>query len=99
LQEVEFGIVYNPILDQLWTARKGHGAYYNGSQVQFICGIPGYLSGVNFFLKTIEKNTNLLKIKLNLALLTKLSYKFLKYICVLSFRYESLAAQIYQNHY
>ncbi len=34
LQEVEFGIVYNPILDQLWTARKGHGAFYNGSQVQ-----------------------------------------------------------------
>ena len=32
-KEVQFGIVYNPILDQLWTARKGQGAEYNGSKV------------------------------------------------------------------
>merc|ERR1712106_772173 len=33
-KEVEFGIVYNPILDQLWTARKGMGAFYNGKKIQ-----------------------------------------------------------------
>eukprot|EP00092_Neocalanus_flemingeri_P010456 GFUD01011267.1.p1 GENE.GFUD01011267.1~~GFUD01011267.1.p1 ORF type:complete len:278 (+),score=82.81 GFUD01011267.1:111-944(+) len=32
-KEVQFGIVYNPILDQLWTARKGQGAEYNGSKI------------------------------------------------------------------
>ena len=34
-KEVEFGIVYNPVLDQLWTARKGMGAFYNGKKVCF----------------------------------------------------------------
>jgi len=33
-KEVEFGIVYNPIMDQLWTARKGLGAFYNGKKIQ-----------------------------------------------------------------
>ncbi|XP_023340872.1 inositol monophosphatase 1 [Eurytemora carolleeae] len=33
-QEVEFSIVYNPILDQLWTARRGKGAFYNGAKIQ-----------------------------------------------------------------
>eukprot|EP00090_Calanus_glacialis_P014581 TRINITY_DN23399_c0_g1_i2.p1 TRINITY_DN23399_c0_g1~~TRINITY_DN23399_c0_g1_i2.p1 ORF type:complete len:274 (-),score=86.50 TRINITY_DN23399_c0_g1_i2:34-855(-) len=33
-KEVEFGIVYNPVLDQLWTARKGLGAFYNGKKIQ-----------------------------------------------------------------
>lgn len=33
-KEVEFAIVYNPILDQTWTAKKGHGAFYNGKQIQ-----------------------------------------------------------------
>ena len=28
-----FGIVYNPILDQLWTAKKGFGAEHNGKKV------------------------------------------------------------------
>jgi len=32
-KEVQFGIVYNPILDQLWTAKKGHGAEYNGKKI------------------------------------------------------------------
>lgn len=27
------GIIYNPILDQLFTARKGKGAFYNGQQI------------------------------------------------------------------
>ena len=29
-----FSIVYNPVLNQLWTAKKGHGAEYNGSKVR-----------------------------------------------------------------
>jgi len=32
-KEPEFSIVYNPILDQLWTARRGQGAFYNGKQI------------------------------------------------------------------
>jgi len=32
-KEVQFGIVYNPVLDQLWTAKKGQGAEYNGSKI------------------------------------------------------------------
>ena len=28
-----FGIVYNPILEQLWTAKKGFGAEHNGKKV------------------------------------------------------------------
>ena len=33
-KEVMFGIVYNPILDQLWTAKKGFGAEHNGKKVR-----------------------------------------------------------------
>ena len=32
-----FGIVYNPILDQLWTAKKGFGAEHNGKKVSDSC--------------------------------------------------------------
>ena len=32
-----FGIVYNPILDQLWTAKKGFGAEHNGKKVNVSC--------------------------------------------------------------
>ena len=31
--QVQFAIVYNPILNQLWTAKKGLGAEYNGAKV------------------------------------------------------------------
>ena len=27
------GIVFNPITEELWTARKGKGAFYNGKKV------------------------------------------------------------------
>lgn len=27
------GIIYNPVLEQLFTAKKGHGAYYNGKRI------------------------------------------------------------------
>jgi len=32
-KEVQFAIVYNPILDQLWTAKKGLGAELNGNKI------------------------------------------------------------------
>jgi fructose-1,6-bisphosphatase/inositol monophosphatase family enzyme len=33
-KEVVIGIVYNPILDQMFTAIKGHGAYLNNKEIQ-----------------------------------------------------------------
>lgn len=30
----EIGIVYNPILEQLFTARKGQGAFLNGAPIR-----------------------------------------------------------------
>ncbi|XP_034171122.1 inositol monophosphatase 1-like isoform X1 [Osmia lignaria lignaria] len=33
-KEIEIGIVYNPILEQLFTARKGRGAYLNGKSIK-----------------------------------------------------------------
>lgn len=33
-KEVILGIVYNPILEQLFTARKGRGAFLNGKPIQ-----------------------------------------------------------------
>ncbi|XP_012139067.1 inositol monophosphatase 1 isoform X2 [Megachile rotundata] len=33
-KELEIGIVYNPILEQLFTARKGRGAYLNGKPIK-----------------------------------------------------------------
>ena len=32
-QEVKFGIVYNPITEEIWTAKIGFGAFYNGEKV------------------------------------------------------------------
>lgn len=32
-KQVQFAIVYNPILNQLWTAKKGLGAEYNGAKI------------------------------------------------------------------
>jgi fructose-1,6-bisphosphatase/inositol monophosphatase family enzyme len=32
-KEVVIGIVYNPILDQMFTAIKGHGAYLNNKRI------------------------------------------------------------------
>lgn len=32
--EPQIGIIYNPILEQLFTARKGKGAYLNGKPIQ-----------------------------------------------------------------
>lgn len=30
----EIGIVYNPVLEQKYTARRGQGAFYNGNQIK-----------------------------------------------------------------
>ena len=46
----EIGIVYNPILDQMFTARKGQGAYLNGEKLQ-VSGQKGKDSIFNFTLK------------------------------------------------
>ena len=32
-KEIVFGIVFNPVTEELWTARKGKGAFYNGRKV------------------------------------------------------------------
>lgn len=33
VQVAEIGIVYNPVLQQKFTARRGQGAFYNGKQI------------------------------------------------------------------
>jgi len=33
-KELEIGIVYNPILEQLFTARRGHGAFLNEKPIK-----------------------------------------------------------------
>lgn len=32
-QVTEIGVVYNPVLEQKFTARRGQGAFYNGKQI------------------------------------------------------------------
>lgn len=33
-KELEIGIVYNPVLEHLFTARRGHGAYFNKKPIK-----------------------------------------------------------------
>lgn len=33
-KELEIGIVYNPLLEQLFTARRGRGAFLNGKPIR-----------------------------------------------------------------
>merc|ERR1712183_1027804 len=33
-KQPQFCIVFNPILNQLWTAKVGHGAFYNGEKIR-----------------------------------------------------------------
>lgn len=33
-KQLEIGVVYNPILEQLFTARRGRGAFLNGKSIQ-----------------------------------------------------------------
>lgn len=32
-KEIQIGIVYNPIMNEMYTARLGHGAYLNGKKI------------------------------------------------------------------
>ena len=32
--DVELGVVYNPVLDHMFTARRGHGAFLNGAPIR-----------------------------------------------------------------
>lgn len=41
----EIGIVYNPILEQLFTARKGQGAFLNGAPIH-VSGEKGKLFSI-----------------------------------------------------
>lgn len=47
----EIGIVYNPILDQLFTARRGQGAFLNDERltVSGQTGRQSYFENVMFF--------------------------------------------------
>jgi myo-inositol-1(or 4)-monophosphatase len=60
-KEVVIGIIYNPILNQMFTAIKGHGAYLNKNRIdtskvegkEELCPliIPSYISTGYFFIK------------------------------------------------
>lgn len=64
-KEMVLGIVYNPILEQLFTARKGRGAFLNGKPIQaskiqdvskaLICMEPGFMKVNDLREKTIER--------------------------------------------
>ena len=34
---MQFGIIYNPVTEELWTARRGAGAWYNGQKESVFC--------------------------------------------------------------
>ncbi|EFN83671.1 Inositol monophosphatase 2 [Harpegnathos saltator] len=64
-KEVVLGIVYNPILEQLFTARKGRGAFLNGKPIRvsqikdiskaLICMEPGFIKIDHMREKTMER--------------------------------------------
>ncbi|KAG7198887.1 hypothetical protein KM043_015710 [Ampulex compressa] len=64
-KEMVIGIVYNPILEQLFTARKGRGAFLNGKQIKvsnvqdlsqaLVCMETGFIKVENLREKTIER--------------------------------------------
>ncbi|KAF7997230.1 hypothetical protein HCN44_005507 [Aphidius gifuensis] len=64
-KEMKIGIVYNPILEQLFTARKGTGAFLNGVPIKtssiidiskaLICLEPGFLKVDNLKNKMIKR--------------------------------------------
>lgn len=43
--QAEIGIVYNPILEEWYTARAGQGAFCNGTKLQ-VTSVEGILSTV-----------------------------------------------------
>ncbi|XP_034945788.1 inositol monophosphatase 1-like [Chelonus insularis] len=64
-KEVRIGIVYNPILEQLFTARKGRGAFLNGRPIKtsniqdiskcLVCIEPGFLKVASLKNKMFER--------------------------------------------
>ncbi|XP_043275789.1 inositol monophosphatase 2-like [Venturia canescens] len=64
-KEMRIGIVYNPILEQLFTARKGRGAFLNGRPIQtskiqdmskaLICLEPGFIKVDSLREKMMER--------------------------------------------
>ncbi|GAB1865337.1 Inositol-1-monophosphatase [Camponotus japonicus] len=70
-KEVVLGIVYNPILEEMFTARKGRGAFLNGkpihvSKVQdlskaLVCMEAGFIKIDNLREKTVERLQDIVK--------------------------------------
>lgn len=64
-KEMVLGIVYNPVLEQLFTARKGRGAFLNGRQIKvskvqdiskaLVCIEAGYMKIDHLREKTVER--------------------------------------------
>ncbi|XP_012536427.2 inositol monophosphatase 2 [Monomorium pharaonis] len=64
-KEMVLGIVYNPILEQLFTARKGRGAFLNGKPIQvskvqdlskaLVCMESGFIKIDDLREKTVER--------------------------------------------
>lgn len=54
----EIGIVFNPILDQLFTARKGKGAFLNGKMINVSqeTGMTIVLHILYYFIKNVIYN-------------------------------------------
>lgn len=52
-KQAEIGIVYNPVLDQMFTATKGQGAYLNGERIH-TSGQTGKLNVLWFGILYIE---------------------------------------------
>ncbi|KYM89327.1 Inositol monophosphatase 2, partial [Atta colombica] len=70
-KEMILGIVYNPILEQLFTARKGRGAFLNGKPIQvskiqelskaLVCMESGFIKVDNLREKTMERIQTIVK--------------------------------------
>ncbi|EGI65351.1 PREDICTED: inositol-phosphate phosphatase-like [Acromyrmex echinatior] len=70
-KEMVLGIVYNPILEQLFTARKGRGAFLNGKPIQvskiqelskaLVCMESGFIKVDDLREKTMERIQTIVK--------------------------------------
>ncbi|XP_070510913.1 uncharacterized protein [Cardiocondyla obscurior] len=70
-KEMVLGIVYNPILEQLFTARKGRGAFLNGKPIHvstvqdfskaLVCMEPGFIKVDDMKEKTVERIQTVVK--------------------------------------
>ncbi|KAG5322293.1 IMPA2 monophosphatase, partial [Pseudoatta argentina] len=66
-KEMVLGIVYNPILEQLFTARKGRGAFLNGKPIQvskiqaLVCMESGFIKVDDLREKMVERIQTIVK--------------------------------------